>query len=190
MNLLIKKAGYPFYTEPELPADARGLSLPCSGMDFAVTGDFSSEAKNHCAAVCMTNLELCLRGGGTRDRVREIFRLSHRVLHNGPVFTRSFRSGMRVRFKRQGFRLRQQVLDPDDREGMRRALRAGMPMAVLIMVSPLDWHWVTAVGLKENEEGFWLQIADGWNRRADRYLAADNRRCRIISVTAYALADS
>ena len=188
MSLLNKKSSYPFFTGKELPEGARTFSLPAASLPFAVTGDFASEAKNHCAAVCMTNLELCLKGGRDREGVREEFHLSHRVLHTGPVFTRSFRNGMLVRFRREGIRLLQQVIGPYDTETMEAALLAGRPMAVLIMASPLDWHWVTAVGMAEKDGRFFLQIADGWNRRADRYLSVDRDRCRIMSVTAYSLA--
>lgn len=164
---------YPFLRKDELPpGPSNEVRLPGSGRRFAVTGDYREPARNHCAAVCLANVILCLKAGRTvrqeeRDR---IFRRTYALLGNGPLFTREFRKGAGNALYEAGLtgcRLR-----PCGSPGaVRSCLEQGSPCAVLVMIAPLDWHWVLAVGCREYEDGsFYLRICDGWNARADRWL--------------------
>ncbi len=177
---------YPFFRKNDLPAGpCREIRLAGTGRRFAVTGDYQEPARNHCAAVCLANAMICLKTDRTvkqeeRDR---LFRRAYALLGNGPLFTREFRKGTGNALFEAGLpgcRLR-----PCGSPGeVRSCLEKGSPCAVLVMISPLNWHWVLAVGCREYEDGsFYLRICDGWNARADRWLRWGGP-VRIRSVTA------
>lgn len=164
--------------------------LPLDGVDWVVTSDFSRIAKNHCAAVCLTNLAhwfaaqdpayaaLAVEGGR-----EETFRSVHALVGNGPVFAISGKA--RRWFAQKGFRLDRCRLW--DASALQWAIRADMPCALLLVGGPLDWHWVLAVGWREYPSGeIYVRVADGWNRGADRFLPLHSRP-RLVSAVAYSL---
>lgn len=147
--------------------------LPLDGVDWAVTSDYPW-AKNHCAAVCVTNLALwfaaqdpslaALAESGSKE---ETFRAVHALVGNGPVAAIAGKA--RRYFSQKGFRLNRRRLW--GARALREALRQGRPCALLLAGGPLDWHWVLAVGWREYPSGErYVRVADGWNRGADRFL--------------------
>ena len=104
---------YGFLEESELPQCrfSREIVLPCQNVQWAITTDFLDIARNHCAAVTVTNLILYFENitsqqqepnyaqnntqgnvqddaqGNVRDHVRDIFTGVHDLIGNGPVFT-------------------------------------------------------------------------------------------------------
>lgn len=120
-------------------------SAPVPSHPFAVTGDFSGIAKNHCCAVTVTNLVLQgFAGPGWKARyhnTEELFRDVHRIVGNGPVFS----------MKKANRFLRENRLDGQflkiSKDALAPALSAGRPAALLVAASLFDWHWVLAVGI-------------------------------------------
>lgn len=120
-------------------------SAPGPSHPFAVTGDFSSIAKNHCCAVTVTNLILQgFAGPGWKMRYHnraELFRSVHHFVGNGPVFTMKKAN----RFLRETGLNGQFVKIP--KAALAQTLSAGRPAALLVAASLFDWHWVLATGL-------------------------------------------
>lgn len=196
----------PFVRLPDLPEDCVSFTLPESDIRYAVTGDYADRARNHCACICSENLVLYFRSGEeksgpvpvrmTREerealkRSRVLFRDAlferiHSDLGNGPVF--SIRKAALRLLDENGIRARAVKISPSDREGMISALDQGVPLALLLRISPFNWHWVLAVGWRLYKDGrFFLEVADSWNPRSDRYLEMKGSFFPgIISVTGF-----
>ncbi len=183
----------PFIRQSALPEDPEDFvyTLPGSDIRYAVTGDFMDRARNHCASVCTANLVLYFknqeeaqrnekplrRSRGELEelkRARALFRESvfssaYRVLGEGPVFR--IRKPALAELHSRGLPCTAYRLSPGDKSALLQALHKGMPCALLIRISPFNWHWILAVGYRHCEDGrTFLQVCDSWNPRADRYL--------------------
>ncbi len=180
----------PFIRLSDLTPERSAFTLPESDIRYAVTGDYADRARNHCACVCCVNLVLYFRYLEEKDRPspvrmtrqeREALKISralqrdalferiHERLGNGPVFF--IRKAALGLLEENGFRAETLRIRPRDREGMIRALDQGIPLALLLRISPFNWHWVLAVGWRIQEDGtFLLEVADSWNPRSDRFL--------------------
>lgn len=175
---------------PEGPGEF-SYSLPASDIRYAVTGDFMDRARNHCASVCTANLVLYFRNleqaGKIVKNVRRTrgeleamkkekalfreaaFANAYRALGDGPVF-RITKTVLRE-LSDQGIRAEALGISRKDKSSLLQALHEGMPCAVLLRISPFNWHWILAVGYRHYENGrTFLQVSDSWNPRADRYL--------------------
>lgn len=190
MKLFGKISRDPFVRLSDLPRESGSYTLPESDIRYAVTGDYADRARNHCACVCCVNVALYFRSREERKspapvrmtreerealkRSRALFRDGlferiHASLGNGPVFT--IRKAALELLDENGIRAEAFRIRPSDREGMIRALDQGIPLALLLRISPFNWHWVLAVGWRIQEEGkFFLEVADSWNPRSDRFL--------------------
>ncbi|MBO5564040.1 MAG: hypothetical protein J5935_00285 [Lachnospiraceae bacterium] len=165
-----------------------------AGSRFVTTGDFESEAKNHCAAVCATNLvTYALQKNpnltkGTpfaeKDGKHTLFMALHHAIGNGPVLffdtklRRFFDNGFG---KRYGLRMQSQAVHGF--EEIKRALDADCPCVLLLANDLFHWHWVLAVGYRiyegqdyletgemtVMEPGEYLRIADSWRHQADTF---------------------
>lgn len=196
----------PFVRLMDMPDERSSYTLPVSDIRYAVTGDYADRARNHCACVCSENLVLYFRAQEekrnsspvrmtreereTLKRSRALFRDAlferiHSDLGNGPVFSIK-RAALRLLSENgilaEAFRIR-----PSDREGIIKALDRGIPLALLLRISPFNWHWVLAVGWRIQKDGaFFLEVADSWNPRSDRYLEMKGGFFPgIISVTGF-----
>lgn len=150
-HLLRRK--YNFLPQNQLPDSVHSLALPGWEHSWAVTGDFP-QAKNHCAAVCLTNAMIYYRLGGGE----ELFPPIHRRLGNGPVLS--------LRKAKRWLNLRK--LRNIDR--LKAALEQNHPCALMLALPNGEWHWVLALGWQESaDERLYLRIADGWHREADRF---------------------
>lgn len=183
----------PFVRQSALPEGPGGFSysLPGSDIRYAVTGDYMDRARNHCASVCTANLVLYFRSqektGNSEKNVRRtreelealkrekalfreaVFTSAYRALGDGPVF-RIAKTALRELADR-GIRAEASGISRRDRSALLQALHEGMPCAILIRISPFNWHWILAVGYRRYENGrTFLQVSDSWNPRADRYL--------------------
>jgi hypothetical protein len=191
MKLPWKVSRDPFIRLSDLSRAAGSYTLPESDIRYAVTGDYADRARNHCACVCCVNLVLFFRAleerkspapagrvtgeeREARKRAKALFRDAlferiHERLGNGPVFFIR-KEALRL-LEENGFRAEALRIRPSDREGMIRALDQGIPLALLLRISPFNWHWVLAVGWRIQEDGaFLLEVADSWNPRSDRFL--------------------
>ena len=164
--------GYNFRPRASL---SRGLfhevSLPVESLHWAVTGEYKGEAKNHCGAVCATNLAIYFSSQGYRellegnDRVRT-FRQIHAYVGDGPVLRLLNRT--RKYFISRGYSFACRMVR--NYGEIKEALGEGRPSVVLLTSGPFDWHWVLAVGCRRYEDGReYLRVVDGWFDTSDRY---------------------
>ncbi len=154
----------------------REKKLNIDEINFVATGDFADEAKNHCAAVCATNLSLFALSqqlGFRPDRVaREmLFQEIHKYEKNGPVFRFAARF---KKFLEAGFAKRRGLLFGSRRvrgtEGICEAIDAGEPCVLLLANDLFHWHWVLAVGYRVYQNGeVYLRLADSWQHRAETF---------------------
>ena len=163
---------YGFIPEYELPAGPfREVLIPGAlEREWTVTGDYSRVARNHCAAVLITNLVRYFMDRSSIDRIKartdagKVFYDVHDKVGNGPIL-RFFSKAKRY-VRPMGYQIDHRKVK--DLETFRDALRRGRPCVMLLMAEALEWHWVLAVGLREYEDGTWyLRLADGWHRKAD-----------------------
>lgn len=158
LHLLRKKSSFVRREQlPEGPFTAR--NLPALPLCWDCTGDHKNSAKNHCAAVCVTNARLYYRQGTTA----ELFPQVHQQLGNGPVFA--------LHKAKNWFHLKK-IRHFCELEA---ALSAGRPCALMLSTPKHEWHWVLVVGYREYPDGSrWLRIADGWNKDGERYYSLIN----------------
>ena len=171
MKLPWKISRDPFIRLSDLSRAAGSYTLPESDIRYAVTGDYADRARNHCACVCCVNLVLFFRAleeksapSPVRRMTREerealkrsraayrdaLFERIHERLGNGPVFSIR-REALRL-LEENGFEAGILRIRPSDREGMIRALDRGIPLALLLRISPFNWHWILAVGYRHYE---------------------------------------
>ena len=117
-------------------------------------------AKNHCAAVLLTNLVRYYMDRATIERIKaksgsgRVFYDVHEKVGNGPVLR------ILSRAKRYVLPLGYQVdhRKVHDLESFRSAVKRGRPCAMLLMAQALEWHWVLVVGVRVYEDGSDLMI--------------------------------
>lgn len=178
-----------FLTDASLPpAPYDHGELPLDGVDWAVTSEFSQIARDHCAAVCATDLALWYAAHGpacaslSRDGSKEeTFRAVHALVGNGPV--PAIARHVRRYSSRQGCPLcHSSIRGPS---ALQQAIGRGHPCALLLTAAPLDWHWVLAVGWRRYPDGtFYIRVMDGWHPRPDRFFQL-RRRPWLVSATEY-----
>ena len=138
---------------------------------WAITGDYQDRAKNHCGAVCMTNVVLLFADRGHRRLLTEnhrdkTFESVHQYIPDGPQ-PRIARKGAKY------FRSRQSKLCYKSFrrwENIKNAITADCPVALLLVDGLFSWHWVLAVGYRRYQTGeAYLQIVTGWQRKPQYY---------------------
>ena len=191
----MKKQDYGFRNLRRMAATGyKEKSILPGGMKLVTTGDFTEEAKNHCAAVCATNLlsyalekyspNVAGSPYAEEDGKHTLFLAVHNAMGDGPVFffdtrlRRFFDNGFG---KRYGLRMHSQSVHGF--KEIKRALDDGCPCALLLANDLFHWHWVLAVGYREYEgtdylevsetkvmePGNYLRIADSWRHQADTF---------------------
>lgn len=163
-----------------------------AGRIYAVTSDYDDIARNHCAATMMVNLmlERCGEEQVCRD-LRELFWSIHGFIGNGPVLYLARRANRylvsegislicRQTSRRITERYPRRLLDLAHRE-----VTAGRPCALLVAASPLNWHWVLAIGMESNRAGMVrLHIVDGWHARR-LYTYVPDQGSRLLAVATF-----
>lgn len=162
---------YGFAALGDMPAGeyvSADISALCTA--WAVTGDFSAVAENHCAAVAVMNLALYFAAGGRPELKKpsygDTFAAVHKAVGNGPVFRLTGRA--KRYFANCGYVLASRPLG--DYGGIRAAVNNGHPCVLLLADGLLQWHWVLAVGCREYAGGGeYIRLVSGWHRAADRF---------------------
>lgn len=180
-------AAYGFRNITEVHPDViKTRILPAADTRFAVTGEFFDEAKNHCGAVCATNVLLYFRAlagvpvKSTTERHR-IFTAIHDVVGNGPIFSLQKKISRCPFIAVRGKKLRsvQELVS---------ALDHGCPCILLLANGLFDWHWVLCVGYltaRENgQEKLFLRLADSWTPVCNT-IYEPGVGSKILSMTAY-----
>ena len=168
----MQNKGYGFLPRAGLPrGHYNEISLPVESLHWAVTGDYGKIAKNHCGAVCATNLSVYFSSQGYRELLEEndrtrTFERVHNFVGDGPVLrllnrTRKYFASRGYSFSCRKVRYFWEIRD---------AIGEGRPSVVLLTSGPFDWHWVLAVGCRRYEDGReYLRVVDGWHDTSDRY---------------------
>lgn len=138
---------------PSGPAEEGSLSLR-PGVRWDTTGMLIG-AKNHCAAVMLSNLVQCFEDRGA-DRLSQVYE----QIGNGPV----------LRAPSRGKNCLRSLWDMNLHvRGWRRyasiplQIELDRPCAILVAKNIRDWHWVLCIGWRRYENGdLWLEVVNGW----------------------------
>ena len=188
----MKKKGYGFIYEKDLPAveyediDIEGL---CAD-EFAVTGTYSSFARNHCATVCLTNLikimirqknENVLSVFEDKTEEKDIFSGIYAFTGNGPVIAlyrklAAYLRNMKLLVKKEKYKSVEEI---------KEAIKNQIPVALLLKgFSMTDWHWVICVGVRTGEDGkVYFRIIDNWNKTLKRFMPVNKKRPWISALS-------
>lgn len=136
-----------------------------NNLKFVTTNDFKDCAKNHCAATLMMNLSIYYANLGfdklINKDIRNTFNNIHEYIGDGPIFF--LESKAKRYIKKCGYILITNKLA--NIEEIKQCIDDGIPCAMLLMDALFNWHWVLAVGYKDN----YLQIIDNWHKDVNRY---------------------
>ena len=191
-----KKVPYGFLTAQDLPKtdiyDER-LLPDVTAMRFATTGDYAEIAKNHCGAVCASNVLLWLgyrapslikKNADPSFLRNRVFSTMYRIIGNGPVFTLhgSIKKGARD----LGFMIMSER--SSSRPDIIRSIDNGKPVALMLANGVFDWHWVLCVGYRRYPVAFggktYLRLANSWRPDADVFYVP-GEGARILSGRAF-----
>lgn len=162
---------------------------------WSVTGDFMSEARNHCAATAVTNFvrlksrALPLRSSGRLNNTRHIFTSAHEIIGNGPVFRLGTRADRYFRENGIPFYCdvvpKKLVRSGDWFSIIQKETDRGNCCGLLVCAGLFAWHWVLCMGYEQLSDGTnVLLIADNWNRRGVRaYIPGPV--CRLKGITVF-----
>lgn len=170
-----------------------------SGRVFAVTGDYASDARNHCAATMLTNLVIMLRAadpqlhnqaavGSCNKDMQQTFRNIHAIVGNGPVLHLQNKANRYLRSAGLPYSCEQidrhlTETSPDRLVQIAQDhMRTGAPVALLVAASPLRWHWVLALPDYGNDHAF--MIHDSWHARQVYHYIPD-RGSRLMAICVF-----
>lgn len=136
---------------------------------YAITGDYMTIARNHCAATMLTNAVMLL--APTYPKVHDpqaLFREIHDFIGNGPVLRLQNKTNRYLMTARLPYTCRQVnrgILESSPARLVSLAhqdLAAGRPAALLVAASPLRWHWVLALPEAPTQQAHSLRSADAF----------------------------
>lgn len=180
---------YGFQEEENLPSPLTGADLPLPSLSWLTTGEFSQDAKNHCASIMVSNLLLLLtaqrRESPSEKTHSEIFSIVYPYVGNGPVmFTaeKVHRAGREFHIEVESESL---SVGEKGFSAYCRAIDQGKPVAVLLQAGLADWHWVLGVGYRRDRKGeAYLHVITGWRDSLKEYLCWEGP-AKIRAMTAY-----
>lgn len=185
----IKSGDYGFVNLSAMPkGNYTEGNLPFDGINWAVTKEFSSLAKNHCAAVCVMNLVLFFANQGYKELTEHgrenVFKSIHKLTGNGPV---PFTAGKAKKyFSSCGIKLKSNTFGSNFTK-IQKSVQSGNPCIILLSSNLTNWHWVMCIGWREYEQDEkYLRIVDGWNSTSDRFYPV-NKRSRWLTSTQYSI---
>lgn len=150
---------------------AKGVYL--SNITWAVMSNYDSDViKNHCGATCITNMAQYFVEAGysnaASSSVSTTFYDVYSFIGNGPVAPSAFKSGAKSYFSRQNYTLENEGCGSF--EGVKTAIAAGDPCAILLSDAVNNWHWVLCVGWREySQYDQYMQIVNGWESNCNVY---------------------
>lgn len=135
-----------------------------------ITSNFP-EAKKHCASVTSANIEEILNGNACYPD-------HYKKIGNGPVisFNRKTKQIMKnLNYENKFINKLDFIKNSIDQDKL---------VSLLLMRTPLDWHWILCIGYIEYEDkSIVLRIFDNWSNKIRYYIP--NKGSKIISATAY-----
>lgn len=188
-NLLMRGDGsYGFISSSSLPSGSyKSDTLNVSGIDWAITGDYSSFAEDHCGATCVTNLALYFAKNGYNNLKKDgskdsTFKAVHSIIGNGPVA--SLKSGAKKYFSNRGYTLKS--TSPPGYDGIKTAIGKDRPCDMLLCDALDKWHWVLIIGYREySGNSRYVRIVNGWDNTTNRYFKMSVGGAQWISSQAY-----
>lgn len=184
---LMSTGGYGFYNWGDMPSGSYTSDwIPFGSTDWAITGDYSSFAENHCGATCVTNLALYYASRGysnlkVSNSKDSTFKKVYDIVGPGPVMT--IADEAKQYFKERGYTLKYSSVGYFS--GVKTAIGNDRPLGILLCNGIVDWHWVLCVGYREYTTGDdYMRIVDGWNNTANRFYKV-NSGSLWVSATEY-----
>ena len=173
-----RKGSYGFVHQRKMPTDTFvGEDLAIEPLEWAVTLDYRNMARNHCAAVFVTNLALYFAELGYKEliinnSISDTFKEIHEIVGDGPVPLLAVKA--KVYFARRGYDLGyERVRSLKD---LKRSIASNHPLGLLLTDGIVHWHWVMVLGWRKYpSHGKYLRIADGWNRKGNRFYPINNK---------------
>lgn len=137
-----------------------------SGIRWAKTGDFNKFAKNHCAAVLVTNLALYYEKIGyvrlIENNLQNTFKSIHKQVGNGPKLF--IAKDAKIYFHQRGYKLRTNTFRSFN--AIKKSTGQNHPLGLLLTAGLFEWHWVMVVGWLETDSGLkYLKIVSGWDSK-------------------------
>ncbi len=184
-------SNYGFFPWSELDKSAElSISLLDPRTEWSTTGEYKEKAKNHCASTLVLNLFVL---DSARENVHlskeernHLFERVHREIGNGPV------AFLARKIKRLFVREKDKLLKTSwliNMAELEESLQQNRPVALLLRLGLLDWHWVLATGIVVVGEGEGkrkvLQIIDNWHPKPTYYRM--NEKSKVWSMTSYHL---
>lgn len=191
MNPTQSKQPYGLIREADLTdpmADLNDLHLGQN--TWAVAETYREEAKDHCAALLITNLALYFSRQGyggllINDHIDDTFREVYRMVGDGPIPMTADKA--KKYFLERGYRLKTRPVMTYRR--LKKAIDLGRPLGLLLTESWNHWHWVLAVGYRKTvEKGKYIHVVDGWHARGNQYYQV-HKGSFWWSATEYALTE-
>jgi len=147
-----------------------------TSVNWQVTSNFKNIAKNHCAAVAVTNLAMYFYKCGyynlmvdTRRKGRsayETFVEVHKIVGNGPVVTVAEKA--KKYFKSRGYSLKSSSVFSIG--AVKKAIDKNRPVVTLIANGLFSWHQIICIGYRMYTGGaFYMRVIDGWNNSTNKY---------------------
>ena len=143
-------------------------NCPIKGISWVTTGgaskSYNSKAKNHCGAVCLTNIALYYNKMGYNKLVingtkKDTFNKIYEIVGPGPIF--NLTKYAQKYFLNRGYTLKSGSIRTTYQ--YKNAIRKNRPVAMFLTESVLKSHWVLGVGWREYAGGeFFMRIVDGW----------------------------
>ncbi len=162
-KILKRNIHYGFLTADKLPQGEFKEHSLSDRYPWTTTGEFKTLAKNHCAAVCATNLTIFFRV--TRDDPDKIFMDIYKYMGDGPKLKVDY--AMKRYFKDLGYDFKLKKLRMDDE--IKKSLEERKPVILLLAGSLANWHWVLVTGYRIYKDDLYLRIIDGWHRLGKTY---------------------
>lgn len=144
--------------------------------DWAIMGDFSDIARDHCGATTVTNLALYFAQTGKfnlkkNNSNRDTFEAVHKIVGNGPEMT--IAEDAKQYFKDRGYTLNYSGVSGFS--GVETALKNNRPCGILLENGLFSWHWIIAVGYRNYNSGDnYIQVMNNWKPNINIYYMANN----------------
>lgn len=181
---MMLKNNYQFLKEKDLPKEDY-LEYTINNINKQiVTTNMFTNCKNHCAAICLTNLTLYYANrypNLINNDTNNTFFSIHKLVGNGPKLFISKR--IDKYYKQKGYTLKHTYINKDK---IIESIKQDSPCALLLKGNIIDYHWVLCIGFRQYKDKVYLRIFDGWHNTIDAYYQL-NGPTKLLHVTSYSI---
>lgn len=177
INKLLFSTDYGFFDEIPKEQIRKLTMINIDHFNWYTTDDFT-KAKNHCAAVTSTNLDLYFTKLNYFSK-EDVFNEHHSKIKNGPVL--SFKNKTKKILSSKGKEIKSKTFNFNKIKHIKESVNNNNISAILLNSSLFSWHWILCVGYIElyNNTDV-LIIIDNWYNKIRYY--TPNKKSKIISV--------